>query len=454
MKNISALLLLISLAISGIGQNHNKQVYFHFTVKNATSDSIMIKDINYLSTKHILLNNGIEETSFLLTEKFYYFGNEDYRLKVFLRPGDSLWISLDEKNVDSSIVITGNRAEFHSYWIEKNALDLSIIKQRFVLLDENVFLTKVDSAKEVRLDLLEKYSPHFSQKEKELAIEQIKYQAIYDLATYQGLHRFYTKNDTFKVSENYPDPLKNVDSNNELAANHYEYLNTLTNMVYKEGNKRISGGDTLDRNLIHVQVIDSVISNKKVKSEMTYLLINRNITKSKNPKELIEIARNSITDSLQLSSLEEKYKNVVLTKVGNPSPSFTFSNMAGEKISLEDFKGSVVYIDIWATWCAPCIAEIPNLEKLQDTLKGKAVVFVSISYSDNYERWKKMVEAKNLGGVQLFSEDSKDSFFDNYSVSGIPRFILLDQNLKIVAANADRPSNPNLQKQIEELLEK
>tara|TARA_R110000868_G_scaffold142218_6_gene359414 strand:+ start:1249 stop:2613 length:1365 start_codon:yes stop_codon:yes gene_type:complete len=454
MKNISALLLLISLAINGISQNHNKQVYFHFTVKNATSDSIMIKDINYLSTKHILLNNGIEDTSFLLTEKFYYFGNENYRLKVFLSPGDSLWISLDEKNVDSSIVITGNRAEFDSYWIEKNALDLSIIKQRFVLLDENVFLTKVDSAKEVRLDLFEKYSPHFSQKEKELAIEQIKYQAIYDLATYQGLHRFYTKNDTFKVSENYPDPLKDVDSNNELAANHYEYLNTLTKMVYTEGSKRIRGGDTLDRNLIHVQAIDSIISNKKVKSEMTYMLINRNITKSKNPKELIEIARNSITDSLQLSSLEEKYKNVVLTKVGNPSPSFTFKNIDGEEVSLEDFKGSVVYIDIWATWCAPCIAEIPNLEKLQDTLEGKAVVFVSISYSDNHERWKKMVDAKNLGGVQLFSEDSNDSFFDNYSVSGIPRFILLDQNLKIIAANADRPSNPNLQKQIEELLEK
>lgn len=454
MQKLIVLFFTILLTISGISQKNETTVYLNLTVQNAGSDSIRFEDFNSLSTRYILLDKDHADTSIAISEGFYYLGGKDYSFKLYLSPGDRSWISLDEKNIDSTLKIEGKKAEFTNYWIEKGKLDRSILRQRFMLLDETAFLSKIDSAEAVRLSLLEKYSPHFSQKEVEIAREQIKYQKIFSLTRYPGIHSFYTKNDSFEVSDNYPDAFKEIDPNNKIASVHFEYINALIKLVYKAASQRIISGDTMDRALIYIQSIDSLVSNPKVKSELTFTLIKRFLTKSKRPDEMIEMARQSVNDSFKLDYLEQKYKKVVLTKAGNPSPTFTFINRSGKEVSLEDFRGQVVYIDIWASWCAPCIAEIPSFKKLQDTLKNEAIAFVSISYSDDQERWQKVLSDKNLGGVQLFSKNSNHAFFENYSVSGIPRYILLDQNLRIVAANADRPSNPQLQKQIRELLKK
>jgi len=60
-----------------------------------------------------------------------------------------------------------------------------------------------------------------------------------------------------------------------------------------------------------------------------------------------------------------------------------------------------------------------------------------------------MVEDKKLGGIQLFAPNEEISFFKDYSVEGIPTFILIDKNGNIIDGNAKRPSNPELQKEIE-----
>ncbi len=63
-----------------------------------------------------------------------------------------------------------------------------------------------------------------------------------------------------------------------------------------------------------------------------------------------------------------------------------------------------------------------------------------------------MIKEKQLGGIQLFAELEEQSFFDAYGVVGIPRFILLDRKGKIIDGQAKRPSNPQLQQEIEEYL--
>jgi len=136
-------------------------------------------------------------------------------------------------------------------------------------------------------------------------------------------------------------------------------------------------------------------------------------------------------------------------------PTFTFDNYKGGKSRLEDFKGNYVYIDVWATWCGPCLKELPHLKKVEEKYKGKNVVFVSISedYPQNVGKWKKMIKDKKMGGVQLIvSKETQvqlDSFF---KISGIPRFIILDPNGNIVDANAPKPSDPDLSLLLDSLL--
>lgn len=140
---------------------------------------------------------------------------------------------------------------------------------------------------------------------------------------------------------------------------------------------------------------------------------------------------------------------------GKPSPDFDYENFKGGKTKLSDLKGKYVYIDLWATWCAPCRAEIPYLQKIEEKYHGKNIEFVSISIDklkDN-EKWKKFVTDKSLGGIQLFADkDWESQFVTDFGVTGIPRFIIIDPKGNVLSADAARPSSPELQTQLDSLL--
>ncbi|QSW91113.1 MULTISPECIES: TlpA disulfide reductase family protein [Flavobacterium] len=140
---------------------------------------------------------------------------------------------------------------------------------------------------------------------------------------------------------------------------------------------------------------------------------------------------------------------------GKASPEFDYENYKGGKTKLADLKGKYVYIDLWATWCAPCRAEIPYLQKVEEMYHGKNIEFVSISIdkAKDHEKWKKFVNDKNLGGVQLFADkDWESDFVMKYGVTGIPRFIIIDPKGNVVSSDAARPSDPKLQEQLNGLL--
>ncbi|WP_339887386.1 TlpA disulfide reductase family protein [uncultured Flavobacterium sp.] len=159
----------------------------------------------------------------------------------------------------------------------------------------------------------------------------------------------------------------------------------------------------------------------------------------------------------QFSGMQRMYtENLLIKKLnGNPSPSFAYENHKGGVTKLEEFKGKYVYIDVWATWCAPCRAEIPFLKKIEEKYHGKNIEFVSISIDTkkDYDKWKKFVTDKNLGGVQLFADNDWNSqFVKDFGISGIPRFILIDPKGNVLNANADRPSSEELDKVLSELV--
>ncbi|VXB34007.1 Thioredoxin [Flavobacterium sp. 9AF] len=142
---------------------------------------------------------------------------------------------------------------------------------------------------------------------------------------------------------------------------------------------------------------------------------------------------------------------------GIASPTFNFENHKGGKTKLEDFKGKYVYIDIWATWCAPCRAEIPYLKKIEEKYHNDNIVFVSISVDTqkDYEKWKKFVTDKQLGGVQLFADNNWNSdFIKAFGVNAIPRFILIGPDGKVIFADAPRPSSDGLDSTLGEFFNK
>ena len=159
----------------------------------------------------------------------------------------------------------------------------------------------------------------------------------------------------------------------------------------------------------------------------------------------------------ELGQMEAYFKQKMANgKMNNTmSPPFEYENHKGGKTKLSDLKGKYVYVDNWATWCGPCRAEIPSLQKVEEKYHGKNIEFVSISIDvkKDYEKWRKFVTDKNLGGIQLIADkDWTSDFIKAYGITSIPRFILIGPDGKIVDADAKRPSDPGLQTQLDALL--
>ena len=150
--------------------------------------------------------------------------------------------------------------------------------------------------------------------------------------------------------------------------------------------------------------------------------------------------------------------------IGKPSPKFeNYENYKGGTTSLSMSIGKYVYIDVWATWCGPCLREVPSLKQVEKDYHGKNIEFVSISvdngrgYKDRSfklakEGWRKMIAEKELGGIQLFSDKAwKSDFITAYKINSIPRFILIDPAGNTVNADAPRPSSPKLRELLNSL---
>ncbi|WP_020597902.1 TlpA family protein disulfide reductase [Spirosoma panaciterrae] len=136
---------------------------------------------------------------------------------------------------------------------------------------------------------------------------------------------------------------------------------------------------------------------------------------------------------------------VAAAKKKSISPNtFSFVNQAGEPVTLDEFKGKVVYLDVWASWCGPCRAEFPFSKQLQERLTKKQkeqIVFLYLSIDDNEDIWKRALNSLQLQGEHGLSTGGwKSRTVQYFGIQSIPRYILINKNGQIVDDNAKRPS--------------
>jgi len=137
---------------------------------------------------------------------------------------------------------------------------------------------------------------------------------------------------------------------------------------------------------------------------------------------------------------ERKVLTDNMPQEGMPAIDFTYPDIDGNEVSLSSLNGKLVYVDVWATWCGPCLGEIPSLQKLEEEYHGKNIAFLSVSVDTDKEAWLKMVKEDNLGGIQLWA-DGWSQITKDYAIFGIPRFMLFSADGKVISNDAPRPSS-------------
>jgi peroxiredoxin len=131
----------------------------------------------------------------------------------------------------------------------------------------------------------------------------------------------------------------------------------------------------------------------------------------------------------------------VKLKLGDSAPDFAVKTLEDQSLKLSDFRGRYVLLDFWATWCGPCVAEMPNLNATYDAFgKGDRFVMISLSLDSNREQPKKFVETHGIHWIQVhLDERLKDIITESYGVYAIPSILLVGPDGKIVARDLRGP---------------
>jgi thiol-disulfide isomerase/thioredoxin len=262
---------------------------------------------------------------------------------------------------------------------------------------------------------------------------------------YRGIHGYFAQIKDFKVSDKFPKFDKKIDLDNDA---NFLFSTDYEDIVMTKFFENIKG----DVASSYITAKDAIPEIKALKSQsIKNRLIKNGIsdinTGNLNYEQLYKEYVSITNDPKLIENLTISLNNAKALEIGNPSPKFDYENQKGGKTSLASLKGKYVYIDVWATWCGPCLQEIPSLQKVEEQYQDKNIEFVSISINKikDREKWSNLVNNKQLGGIQLLADKDWDSkFITAYNIRGIPRFILIDPSGNIVNSDAPRPSEAKL----------
>ncbi|MBL6877637.1 TlpA family protein disulfide reductase [Flavobacteriaceae bacterium] len=409
-------------------------------------------NLNFQRETNVDENGNFIDTLNLKSSGYFFFIHGRERTQLFLEPGDNLTINLDSKQFDESITFSGEGSENNTFlkkrflFQENNGVNVIEMSK----LESKEYLNKVDSLKQWELNFL-KENQNISNNFLNIEKKNSHYKFLQALERYPLYHEFYAKKEAV-YDESFMSPLKSIDYTNQ---DDYILFPDFKNLVMSYYQNIFNKSDNLKEDLRKLNLSKSTIIKRDLVNQGVYLLSAGNEKNKDLYETLIDLAKefeSTGIDSLTISKLTNKFNILRNLEKGMKSPVFNnYENFNGERTSLSDLKGKYVYIDVWATWCGPCIREIPSLKVIEKKYENKNIHFVSISIDErnrpryNYEAWRKMIVEKELTGIQLFADNAFNSKFTKaYGIDSIPRFLLIDPDGNIVSGNAPRPSDPKL----------
>ncbi|WP_195715198.1 TlpA disulfide reductase family protein [Ancylomarina sp. 16SWW S1-10-2] len=457
-KNIFALLGIVMLlsSCSETPEKENKTVILKGSIVNYDQDTLYM---NNVSSELMVFQEEIQAIE--LTGKT----NFDYRFDLekptyfnigrtflYLSPGDSLVAKLDTRD-RSFGSFTGKGAEANNYltktpypkggsfWGERE------FSSKFkTYQDVPVGFQKVADARLAKLNNLTQVSEAF----KELETARVKFDYVNSLENL--FYLYYPKFREGKMTQEEME-LKIEEANKYLTPYKKPFLDNFNDTKYLQLEVFQSLLYSLNKDEYRKDLDLPMLSEKLQEYFLTSNLVNElkyngysNQVGEKLNKEAQKIK--DPTYSAVLKDLQKEYQSI--TK-GNTASDLTFTKLDGSTIKLSDYKGKVIVLDLWATWCGPCMNEKPYFEALEKKYHANEdVEMISLSI-DTEEKWKSYFKKHDLAGNQLQINRSQLS---NYKVAAIPRFFVIDKNFKIVDVYAPLPSSGDLEVLINKTLEK
>tara|TARA_B100002049_G_scaffold216066_1_gene181810 strand:+ start:7112 stop:8266 length:1155 start_codon:yes stop_codon:yes gene_type:complete len=154
-------------------------------------------------------------------------------------------------------------------------------------------------------------------------------------------------------------------------------------------------------------------------------------------EELYNVLGNEVKESFYGQKLGKAIKGYNAVAVGRQAPPITDQvDLEGNEVGLENYRGKYVLVDFWASWCAPCRKENPNVLKAYNTYHEKGLEILAISLDDKRDLWQKAIEKDGLPWKHVSDlKGFKNQAAQDYMVSAIPQNFLINPDGEIIATN-------------------
>jgi peroxiredoxin len=399
---------------------------------------------------------------FLKKAGSYDLNHGDERTTMYLTPNDSIYVTLDTKKFDESVKYFGKGDVQNNYLVRQflhfeNNIGSSDFDDKFnsqiAYSNEEEFVAFADSVTQLKLKFLNHNKEQLPVLFYDYLYAEIVFKNATDKINYPQLHYYLRriKDSVVQVKENYYDFYNqlNITNENYLASSYFTRY--LSNYIYYKTETKLGRDST--SSFERIQTTKALLSGKIQEIEISGQLISMLENESADIiNKYFLIAREEVKDIVLLANIDSKYKQISALFPGNQSPNFTLKTDKGKMVSLTDFKGKVVYLDFWASWCLPCMMEVTYAKILQDSFAKKDVVFLYISIDANEKDWKNAIEKKGMKGIHFNIDEQTNLVYKKYAINGIPAYFLIGKDGKIINKNAPRPSDSKVYQEIENAL--
>ncbi|MFY0627908.1 MAG: TlpA family protein disulfide reductase [Reichenbachiella sp.] len=448
---LKAIYLLAALITLGCQSKSSVDyVLFSGQIENPAGSELKIENSNFSQTIPIREDGSFSDT-LRIAEGYYTFRHRE-RTALYIKPGDDIHMTINIEAFDETAAYSGQGGANCNFLSQKYMIEETLIGdyEVFFAQNEDAILSQLESMEIAKIGLMESMDD-LSEEFKSNERKGIYYEKLVLLNRYKETHARFSKLDEYVPSQKIMEPLSGINYDNLNDYKKFGAYRNLVNGFYINYQLITQNPETVLSTLDEISKLES----DQIKNDLLGTISRFGMSPSfvKMDEVYASIMKISTDEALkkEVTLTYEKLKNLV---AGKPAPKFTYQDTEGNSVGLENLLGKTIYIDVWATWCGPCIREIPALKKLEEDYAVRNIHFLSVSIDrqEDYDKWKKMILEKELGGMQLFADlDWQSSIIKDYGIKGIPRFMLIDADGNIINVDAPRPSSEEIRRVLDEL---
>lgn len=388
-------------------------------------------------------------------------GAQDY-MPFKVAPGMNLDISFDAAAFKTSLIFTGKGSDINNYQVAKNNNAGQMNYDEFKL-EPAEYRIKQDSVLNAQKKVLadakkdDATDPLWKTEEAEIIFTWAN-----NLFMYGSYHGYVTENRDYKAPEEFYAFQKDLNLSEPEYVKSGAFKQYLSMMVQKAASdkvdalKKADSTVTVNMSKVRMETALELLKNDAVLDNYLYEDLSSVVQWQDIDKEVqdnIDFFVGRCKDTSLVNKLNKTVDEWKRLAAGQPAFDFAGKDQQGNTVKLSDFKGKLVYVDVWATWCGPCKYEIPYLDTLETDYHGKDIVFISYSIDEDHAAWMKFVPENKLQGVQIIGEKAWQSdLCVKYKIMGVPTFMLFDRDGKIVSVKMTRPSDKKTREKFDSLL--